>query len=217
MKKAIQTMFVLAILFGLVTGIYAYAQTKPAGNNTTSTTGSTATKATTPRPAAPAAAASHAAAACGDKSKRYFDCGNGTVTDSVTGLIWLKNAACFQSMNWDAAKKAAAELKSGDCMLNDGSAAGDWRLPTREEWEETIKNATSLGCGPALTNDEGTKCLDQGPSSFTGVERDYYWSSTVYEGSPRAYFGDLDHGHLLNGVFTGNLRVWPVRGGAAKK
>src|SRR5437016_3580287 len=52
-----------------------------------------------------------------------------------------------------------------------------------------------------------------GPSSFTSVEADYYWSSTTLEGQDRAYFGDIDHGHLLNGAFTTSLRVWPVRGG----
>ncbi len=59
----------------------------------------------------------------------------------------------------------------------------------------------------------GTGCITAGPSSFTGVEADYYWSGTTLEGQDRAYFGDIDHGHLLNGAFTTSLRVWPVRGG----
>src|SRR5579862_4179063 len=45
---------------------------------------------------------------CGDKSKRYFDCGNGTVTDTLTGLIWLKKAYCLPEANWEDAKKAVA-------------------------------------------------------------------------------------------------------------
>jgi hypothetical protein len=78
-----------------------------------------------------------------------------------------------------------------------------------------MKDALALGCnGPPLTNDAGTACIGAGPSSFTGVESDYYWSSTTTEGEyPRVWFGDLDHGHLLNGVPTNTLRVWPVRGG----
>jgi hypothetical protein len=155
----------------------------------------------------------HAAPPCADKTKRYADCGNGTVTDTVTGLIWLKQSECLPAADWEAAKKAAANLKNGDCMLTDASSPGDWRLPTRDEWEATMKDALALGCGPTLTNDEGKACISAGPSSFMGVERDYYWSSTPLEGQARAYFGDLDHGHLLNGIFTGNLRVWPVRGG----
>ena len=77
-----------------------------------------------------------------------------------------------------------------------------------------MEKALDMGCsGPTLTNDAGTGCLSEGPSSFTGAEADYYWSSTTLEGQDRAYFGDIDHGHVLNGAFTTPLRVWPVRGG----
>ena len=155
-----------------------------------------------------------AAAPCVDKTKRYVDCGNGTVTDSVTGLVWLKQSNCLSGADWEAAKKAVAGLKNGDCMLTDGSSPGDWRLPTNKEWETTMEKALEMGCsGPILTNDAGTACISAGPSSFTGVEADYYWSSTTLEGQDRAYFGDIDHGHLLNGALTTSLRVWPVRGG----
>src|SRR5262249_1683415 len=40
--------------------------------------------------AAGGGARGRAAAPCVDKTKRYVDCGNGTVTDSETGLVWLK-------------------------------------------------------------------------------------------------------------------------------
>ncbi len=155
-----------------------------------------------------------AAAPCVDKTKRYNDCGNGTVTDSLTGLVWLKKSNCLPSADFEAAKKAVAGLKNGDCMLTDGSAPGDWRLPTQKEWETTMEKALDMGCsGPTLTNDAGTGCMTAGPSSFMDVEADYYWSSTTLEGQDRAYFGDIDHGHVLNGAFTTSLRVWPVRGG----
>ena len=155
-----------------------------------------------------------AAAPCVDKTKRYNDCGNGTVTDSLTGLVWLKKSNCLPSADFEAAKKAVAGLKNGDCMLTDASSPGDWRLPTQKEWETTMEKALDMGCsGPTLTNDAGTGCMTAGPSSFTDVEADYYWSSTTLEGQDRAYFGDIDHGHVLNGAFTTSLRVWPVRGG----
>src|SRR6266571_8359523 len=100
-----------------------------------------------------------AAAPCVDKTKRYVDCGNGTVTDTETGLVWLKQSNCLSSANWEAAKKAVVGLKNGDCMLTDGSSTGDWRLPTQKEWETTMEKALALGCsGPTLTNDAGTGC-----------------------------------------------------------
>ncbi len=153
-----------------------------------------------------------AAGPCVDKEKRYVDCGNGTVTDTVTGLIWLKQANCVANATWEDAKKAAANLKNGDCMLTDGSTPGDWRLPTITEWEATMKDAQELKCQPTLTNDAGNACLSAGPSSFTGADSDYYWSSTAVNAT-RISFADLDHAHILGSVPTNSLRVWPVRGG----
>jgi hypothetical protein len=168
---------------------------------------------TSPTPSAQSSPG-RAAGPCGDKSKRYFDCGNGTVTDSMTGLIWLKQSNCLPAANWENARKAVAALKDGDCMLKDGSSPGDWRLPTDKEWEATMANAKDLKCaGPVLTNDAGAACIAAGPSSFPDVESDYYWSSTPLEGIPQASFGDLDHGNILKGNLINTLRVWPVRGG----
>jgi hypothetical protein len=190
----------ICILLGLAT-------ITPAGPTLSSLTSTTLTpSARIPSPSA--------AGPCGDKSKRYADCGNGTVTDTVTGLIWLKDSNCLPAANWEDAKKAVAALKDGDCMLKDGSSPGDWRLPTDKEWEATMANAKELKCtGPMLTNDAGTACISAGPSSFPSVESDYYWSSTPLEGIPQAPFGDLDHGNILKGNLINTLRVWPVRGG----
>jgi hypothetical protein len=33
-------------------------------------------------------------------SPRFTDNSNGTVTDNLTGLIWLKNANCFNTRTW---------------------------------------------------------------------------------------------------------------------
>src|SRR5262249_60738943 len=51
---------------------------------------------TTPgtRGGAAVGARGRAAAPCVDKTKRYVDCGDGTVTDSETGLGWLKQCNC---------------------------------------------------------------------------------------------------------------------------
>ena len=164
----------------------------------------------------PGAPQKKAAGPCGDKSKRYFDCGNGTVTDSVTGLIWLKDSNCLGSSDWEAARKAVANLKDGDCMLKDGSAPGDWRLPTQMEWLATMEKPKAMSCtGPVLTNDAGTGCISAGPSPFPSVEADYYWSNTK-EGEAQAYIGDIDHGNLLKANLINSIRVWPVRGGAQK-
>jgi hypothetical protein len=155
---------------------------------------------------------------CWSNVLRYVDCGNGTVTDQVTGLIWLKDASCLVPSDYATANQNAQILKHGDCNLTDHSVAGQWRLPTQTEWAATIKRAVVQGCvggmAPALTNDLGTGCYSVGPSAFSGVHEDY-WSSSTNDG------GGAD-GAWYVGLFAGNLnfvsgkssivRVWPVRG-----
>lgn len=69
---------------------------------------------------------------------RFTD--NGTVTDNLTGLIWLKNANCFNNQSWATAVASANTLASGACGLTDASTAGQWRLPNVQE-QRSLANA----------------------------------------------------------------------------
>lgn len=172
---------------------------------------------------------------CFDNTNRYVDCGNGTVTDTVTGLVWLKDANCFGYLDWAGAHGAAAAVANGSCGLTDGSASGDWRLPTKDEWAATIAHAVSMGCigaaHPSLTNDAGTGCYGDGStSSLVGVgrsndlDRESFWSGSTYEISPTLAWGVNVRLGIINtdGLSTGAsrkqdgnpIRTWPVRGGS---
>ena len=100
-------------------------------------------------PAGPAGVVLKADGPCFSNTGRLVDCGNGTFTDSVTGLIWLADPDCttLVPLDWAAANEAAASLGDGDCGLTDASASGDWRLPTAEEWQWS---ATIFSGYPAL-------------------------------------------------------------------
>jgi len=160
--------------------------------------------------------------ACWDNTNRYVDCGNGTVNDTVTTLLWLKDANCFGTLNYAAANAAAAALADGACGLSDGSSAGDWRLPTRAEWEETIARAAVLDCDDfangdiALTNTPGTGCYAAGPQPFTGVQSSFYWSATALETDLSYAWGAyLSFGFVGpdGKPFASSNYVWPVRDG----
>lgn len=136
---------------------------------------------------------------------RFTDNGNGTVTDSITGLIWLKdvNCATVSPKAWAAALTVVATLASPSCGLSDGSTAGQWRLPSRNELQLLIDYTTS---GPAL------------PTShpFTGAQFGYYyyWSSTTYAAdSSYAWSVGLRDGDVYWNIKTGVFYVWPVRSG----
>jgi hypothetical protein len=165
---------------------------------------------------------------CFDNTNRYANCGNGTVTDTVTGLIWLQRADCLANNDWTAANLAAASLKDGDCGLTDKSSPGDWRLPTKNEWSATIARAAALGCtfekAPSLTNDAGTACFGDGSaSSFAGVAPAtdgtwVYWSASASETNPSVAW----YGHFVGGLVSAHSKVssstlvWPVRGGPGR-
>ncbi len=141
---------------------------------------------------------------------RYADNGNGTVTDNLTGLIWLKNAGCFAPAVWATALTDANQLASGQCGLNDGSSAGQWRLPNMIELESLVDPSVD---GPALTAE----------NPFVNVANSIYWTSTSYfggeEGSPNAWAIRMSDGRyindsVLNAKLTAANAVWAVKGSA---
>lgn len=156
---------------------------------------------------------------------RFIDNKNGTVSDNLTGLIWLKDANCIDTvggivresglLDWPSALTWCNKLASGRCGLTDNSAAGDWRLPNINELRSLIDYS---GHDPALSRDQ----------PFTNVQSGWYWSSTtnpVYTSG--AYNVGLSRGsiHVNRKLYSAPgasrvgtkdsslLGVWPVRGG----
>ena len=79
--------------------------------------------------------------------QRFTDNLDGTVTDHLTGLIWLKDGNCFGERTWVEAISDCNGLATGSCGLSDGSSAGDWRLPNIKELQSLIDYGSFM---PAL-------------------------------------------------------------------
>jgi len=90
---------------------------------------------------------------------RLIDNGDGTVTDTDTGLMW-QQATAPDTYSWQAALAYCADLSLG--------GYNDWRLPT-------YKELAALGdlsrFNPAFKT-----------TYFTDTQSSYYWSSTSYPG-----------------------------------
>jgi hypothetical protein len=146
---------------------------------------------------------------------RFTDNGNGTVTDKLTGLIWLKNANRFGLRDYFQALSDCNGLASGSGNLADGSKAGDWRLPNLRELQSLIDYAFY---NPALSNTMGTSKWAQG-DPFQGVQPSNYWSSTTaaeYSGLVWAVNfirGELNLPQKPAFEVVDYCYVWPVRGG----
>lgn len=134
---------------------------------------------------------------------RFTRNSNGTVTDNLTGLIWLRDANCLGPRNWTTALTESNGLGAPLCGLSDGSLAGDWRLPNVRELHSLIDYGEF---DPALPPGH----------PFSGVQSScFYWVSTSVPYAP-AYAWDvnLDNGQLYHGSKLSTDCVWPVRGGS---
>jgi hypothetical protein len=141
---------------------------------------------------------------------RFNDRGNGTVVDNLTGLTWLKNANCFGTRNWNLALSDSNGLAEGACGLTDGSQAGEWRLPNRNELNSLVDIRFS---NPAISDTAGTGQWSE-DDPFTNVQSNVYWSSTTTAGhSPLAWYAIMDLGTVNLNAKSYNCYVWPVRGG----
>jgi quinol monooxygenase YgiN len=132
---------------------------------------------------------------------RFTDNGDGTVTDHVTGLVWLKDGNAFGTRTWHQALDDCNSLCTGNCGLTDGSKGGDWRLPNINE----LRSLEDYGHHtPALTPGH----------PFVNVRQSLCWSSTTVASAPnlaRFLFVGIgscvwDHKNVLMGV-------WPVKEG----
>ncbi|MCP4365856.1 MAG: DUF1566 domain-containing protein [Planctomycetes bacterium] len=150
---------------------------------------------------------------------RFTDNSNGTVTDNLTGLIWLKNANCANATrDWTTALSDVTQLNTDGTMnsnncgdtSNGGSYQTDWRLPNRFEFESLLDLRY---VSPSVPNTAGTGQWTEG-QPFSGVLSEYYWSGSTYASSTsNAWFVSLSDGYVSYTIKAGTNYVWPVRGG----
>jgi hypothetical protein len=142
---------------------------------------------------------------------RFADNGDGTVTDKLTGLVWLKQADCLMTGNWFNALVEVNGLASGLCGLTDRSTAGQWRMPNLNELESLIDGSASHPALPAN-------------SPFSGMTDQIEWTSTSYfhgqAASPAAWAIRMSDGRYINDGTANDKTsaqnaVWAVRGTAA--
>ena len=66
---------------------------------------------------------------------RFTDNGNGTVTDKLTGLVWLQNASCLGAKTWDEALASADGLADGQWASQTGPSRLTGACPTSGNWQ----------------------------------------------------------------------------------
>jgi len=147
-------------------------------------------------------------------STRFSDNGDGTVTDNMTGLMWVKNANAIGTLHkafdadgavvWSDALSFVAAVNSGTYNCGVTSSYTDWHLPTVHELETLVNYAQN----------EPYKWLNA--QGFTNVKDSNYWSSTTYAPNTAcAWSVKMSFGNVGSNNKTNITYVWPVRSAAA--
>jgi hypothetical protein len=124
---------------------------------------------------------------------RFIDHGDGTVSDSLTGLEWTKAASPGGAMTWQQALDYVKTVNTG--------GHSDWRLPN---WRELRSLVDHDLYNPSLPPGH----------PFSGVLSEGYCSSTSYVGwKALAEIVHMDVGGTGNDYKTNSSYVWPVRAG----
>jgi len=112
---------------------------------------------------------------------RFTDNGDGTLTDHLTGLMWLRDAECMAApdgkINWQTALDRAAAFNQDPASLacyqynHQALSYDDWRLPN-------INELDSLFHAGQVSQVEWLNSV-----GFYNVAGVWYWSSTSYNSS----------------------------------
>ncbi len=133
-------------------------------------------------------------------STRFCNNDDGTVTDNMTGLMWVQSPPTG-TYTW------VNGFTYINGLNNANAGAGtygynDWRFPNVEE----LKNLVNYG-----QSDSSTWLNAQG---FSNVQTNYYWSSTTFANSnTRASVVGMSNSYVSDINKTTPYCVWPVRGG----
>ncbi|OAD18620.1 protein containing DUF1566, partial [Candidatus Thiomargarita nelsonii] len=140
---------------------------------------------------------------------RFADNGDGTITDNLTGLMWLKQADCLGSDFWQEALDKVSDFNynpAADNCTDYTATYPDWRLPNINELESLVNVGVSI---PAdWLNGQG----------FINVQAADYWSSTTLSNiNTAAYIVKMANGDLGNPTKNvASNSIWAVRGTTAE-
>ena len=116
---------------------------------------------------------------------RFIVNGDGTVSDSLTGLMWIKDANCFGDLPWPTAVQMVADFNKNTVSCHGLTTEyHDWFLP------DVNQMATLFDAQGGVASDY----LRLG--GFIGVQGGVYWSATAYLNRLNAWGVNLTNGSI---------------------
>ena len=151
------------------------------------------------------------ATACNNADARYFDLGDGTISDVKTGLMWkqcqegLSGAAC--NTGTPLAFSAVATITDRLAAVNASSTIGlgysDWRIPTRNELASIVNRSCPIN--PAIVSSvfPATEALSYISSTFDSNDTNRIWFVNFSEGAIGTDLVNVGGGKRLRLVRSG--------------
>ncbi|KJU83144.1 FG-GAP repeat-containing protein [Candidatus Magnetobacterium bavaricum] len=142
--------------------------------------------------------------------KRFTDNGDDSMTDTITGLQWMKDANPCGIKTW------------ADATTCVGNLGGGWKVPTIQElYSLCRRDGTTTGLDAILSGSWGycngttvDLATELTSAGFTKVQSNYYWSSTsCANGTSSAWVVPMGDGFVYAGGKSSYNYVWPVRSG----
>ena len=145
-------------------------------------------------------------------SPRFTDNGDGTVTDNLTGLMWLQDANCIKTnypnfdrdftpedgaVTWQHAFDFVKGINNGTYPIC-GVGYTDWRLPNKKELYSLIDYSQEQPAIPSANH-------------FNNIQPYYYWS--LSNNASDAWFLFIPSGRLSAGNKKGDGCLLQVRSG----
>lgn len=130
---------------------------------------------------------------------RFTDNGDNTITDTATGLMWVKSPSTGGEKTWQEALDEIRNVNNGATSSFGAIPHRNWRLPNRIELASLVSFGTDF---PALPSD----------NPFTIVPKAPHWTSTTYSSIPaEAWTVDFDDGAILPTPKNDKNHFWLVR------
>jgi hypothetical protein len=146
---------------------------------------------------------------------RFTDNLNSTVRDNLTGLVWVKTANLFTTnAGWEDVLTFCNDLDNSNPFIEDGSAAGDWRMSNVNELRSLVNYGKTT---------QGDLWLNYPYNPFGNVSNAAYISSTTnYQNDSQALYVSFGEGitnaagrfDFDNNIPFQNILFWPVKTGA---
>ncbi|MEN6474016.1 MAG: DUF1566 domain-containing protein, partial [Syntrophaceae bacterium] len=122
---------------------------------------------------------------------RFIDNGDQTVTDTLTGLMWMRTPTTISSATWDTAYTLIANYNS--------ATGGDWRLPNRQELLSLVDFSRY------------DQAVMESPYFSIQSTGTIYWTSTYDSGATaNAWCIDISSGAASVASRATAYRVWAV-------